>query len=54
MSLPSNVAKGIQMQYPSSVVTFGIAENKNSHTASVTKDLLCYWEVYFQDSHDLR
>lgn len=49
MSLPSNIANGIQMQYLSCVVTFGAAENKNSHTATVTKYKLCYWEAYFQD-----
>lgn len=53
MTLPSSTANGIQVQYPSSVVTFGIAENKNSHTATVTKDKLCYWELYSQDSGDL-
>lgn len=53
MTLPSDPANGVQVQYPSSVVTFGIAENKNSHTATLTKDKLCYWELYSQDSGDL-
>lgn len=53
MTLPSDPANGVQVQYPSSVVTSGIAENKNSHTATVTKDKLCSWELYSQDFGDL-